>query len=417
MDSRYPYILGSYKLVHEARRNWTGSAIANINFEYTALRQMKLNAVCFPGADPNLNKYLEYAPRLTGGFDGLMEKADSSMYLGMSWCDAISYHTAGIPAYTNDIMSEQMFQGVSPYIGRDHSNMDNWDVFDMDALMDNASFYGGLGIFIDSMPYILLDFGIIARQIKNEMDANVLEDAGILVGEYIELLSDIESAGALANSLAEERNGEYFAALGSGPTEEERKIWFKEARRANETLLSCYKVCADDMFKINAMDFLCVGSSKHTGNIKKLKEAVALIKEGKVEESISEGMAYVDLALTSYYFSEEVAEHMRAQICAPEYADKRTWARGRELNCLTHYKLIDEFNKKVQGLLHPKTLLNHIGRVRAVLMPKKYFPSLLADVITMMEQAAHDEALYIPPLFENEKAALKTVLQKLNAIK
>ena len=54
----------------------------------------------------------------------------------------------------------------------------------------------------------------------------------------------------------------------------------------------------------------------------------------------------MDLASTSYYFSESIVNRMRDQVCGAEFADRRTWARGRELSCMTMYDLMTSIKRK-----------------------------------------------------------------------
>ena len=159
MDTRYPYIYGSYKLTHECKPEWAGKTIANINFEYTALRMKKLQATAYVGVNALPINYYPYSPELIGGgFEEKNQYAPQTEYYMLSWSDCISYHSAGIPTLCNDPISEQYYEGTGPYVGRDHSNFDNWDVFDVKILEDVGRFYGGLGIYLDSMPYLMLDF-------------------------------------------------------------------------------------------------------------------------------------------------------------------------------------------------------------------------------------------------------------------
>jgi len=414
-ETRYPYIVGSYRLTHEGKPEWMGKAVADINFEYTALRQKVLNAGVFPGADVNLRKYLEYAPELKGGFDRITEEIDCSGYYMMSWCDAIAYHTAGIPAYSNDIISEQM-AGDSPYIGRDHSNADDMAVFDRKTLEDNARFYGGLGIYIDSLPYLEMDFTSMAKQVEIETKADILKSAGIDTSGLMRILDMIKEYGDGINDAAQRRNVEYLQAAENPMDEKTRADYFTEARSFNEEMLSLYKVFADDIYMISAMDFLCLGSSKHTGNIEKLQETIDYINAGKLEEAMTEALAYVDLCMASYYFSEEIAERMKRRICGDEYAGKRTWARGRELSCETYYELVETMRRKTSCLMAPHGIGDYIKVAKALITPKSFLPKLLADVIEMLEAAIENERKKIPEIFSAEEAALRGVEKRLERI-
>ena len=158
MDSRYPYIYGSYKMAKLYESEFREKAIANLNFEYTALSQHCLQGLAYLCCNNIYKNYFPYSPELVGGFKIKNNSSPQSEYYIMSWADNISYLNIGVPSYLNDAITEQLYTGTSLYVGRDHSNKDNWEVFDEKTLEDVARFYGGLAIYIDALPFIDLDF-------------------------------------------------------------------------------------------------------------------------------------------------------------------------------------------------------------------------------------------------------------------
>lgn len=343
MDTRYPYIYGSYKLTHESKPEWSGKTIANINFEYTALRIKKLQATAYLGVNAIPISYFPYSPELVGGgFEEKEQYAPQTEYYMLSWADCISYHTAGIPTLCNDPISEQYYEGTGPYVGRDHSNMDNWEVFDTNILEDVSRFYGGMGIYLDSMPYLELDYQEQANRIKGEIDKEFLDTWGISYEEYFDAVDRMNDLAGNLNDITKHRNDEYVNALTEGINIEEKKKWFTNAADKNKYILEAYKCIADELDRINSYDFICLATVKYmqnTGMLLAVKEALA---EGDTEKAF-EGLAPIDLATASYYFDEEVVEHMRKQICDPKFIDRRTWAAGRELNVFTYYDLVQSF--------------------------------------------------------------------------
>ncbi|MGI6721556.1 MAG: M28 family peptidase [Anaerovoracaceae bacterium] len=340
MGTRYPYILGSYRLTHEAKKEWTGRAIANINFEYTALKMKKLQALAYMGVNDLLSSYYPYSPELTGrGFKEKMEHGPETEYYMFSWSDSVSYHSSGIPVITNDPISEQYYEGTGPYVGRDHSNFDNWDVFDEGILEEVSRYYGGLGLYLDSMPYLCLDFSEQADRIKREVDRGALDALGIDSEEYFAALDQLATAAKEVKTLAENGNAAYIEALSNGLREEEKRAWFGKSRALNSKLLKAYKVFADDLDRYNAEDFICLATVKYLGNAAMLQAAGEALSQGNIDKAAADIMP-VDLVASSFYFDEDVVEHMRKQICDPEFADRRTWARGRESHVFTYYDLV-----------------------------------------------------------------------------
>ena len=83
---------------------------------------------------------------------------------------------------------------------------------------------------------------------------------------------------------------------------------------------------------------------------------------------------------------------MRKQICAPQYADRRTWASGRELQVSTGYDIMEAFKaEKAQGAGFDRT-------------------------ITLIEAAAKQELSFIASAMENERNILEKARKELEKI-
>ncbi len=224
IDTKYPYITGSYETIKKKMTEWKNKVIADINFEYAALALEELKAVTTIGNEINLFDYINYSPELTGGFEKKSAGTGSQLYNGLSWCDGISYCTAGIPVYTNDIITEQL-EGKSAYIGRDHSNHDNWESYNPDALRDSIRYYGGLGIYLDSLPYLEIDFSAQSKRIRVESDFDSLEEQGIKTGRMQYKLKLLEDASKILLKELKDKNQKYFMEVDSGiDTDKQREF-------------------------------------------------------------------------------------------------------------------------------------------------------------------------------------------------
>lgn len=409
-DTRYPYIHGSYKLVHEAKPEWTGKVIANINFEYTALSLRELKAVGCIGGSGLLKGYFQYAPGLVGGFQSKSEEVDTESYYLFSWCDGISYHGEGIPTFGNDIITEQMEQGTSPYIGRDHSNHDNWEIFNRKALEDTARFYGGLGIYFDHLPYLQIDFSEQAQRIKKELNRELLDKLGLSCESYFSVVDELDKWGKTAARAAKNGNERYFSQLEKGLNEAERRQHYDKARRHNVRALQIYELFSREIDKINQFDFLCLGSAKYAENIEALFNAIGFLQKGDLEKAMEEGIAYVDLALASYYFSEQIVNHMQAQICSPKYADKRTWARGREVHVSTCYALVNNLMHKFN--MTSTGFRSSISMIKAglVLKVKPLRNRFFQNTIREIEATIEEEKKYMVETMNKEKDSLEKAI-------
>lgn len=344
IDSKYPYISGSYETVQQKLPQWKGKVIADINFEYAALELEALTAVSSIGNEVNLFRYLDYSPELTGGFQRKDKGTGAEQYYGLSWCDGISYCTSGIPVYTNDIISEQL-EGKSPYIGRDHSNFDDWGSYSIDALRDSIRFYGGFGIYLDSLPYVEIDFSSQSRRMHAETEFDSLDEEGMKTAKMRTTLKVLEETSGKLLKAFQHKNQEYLENLDEGLDLSRQKEVFDRARKANEQVLHIFDYFQSKIDGIAPSDFLISRSGKYLMNVALLGEAEDALKNGD-GKAAKDKLMEVDMAGISYYFSESTAERMCRQVCGKEYYARRSWARGRELNCQTLYPLMVSLKRK-----------------------------------------------------------------------
>ena len=333
-NSKYPYITGSYELMQSKLKEWRHRIIADINFEYAALPLEEIKAVSTIGADRNLLDYIKYSPERTGGYRCKgTDEIPLDSYSMFSWVDAVSYCTEGIPAYTNDVLTEQL-EGLSPYIGRDHSNHDDWDSFSTDALRDSINYYGGFGMYLDFLPYVRIDFSRQADRLYAESSFDELEKEGMKTGGYRKKLDALAEAGKKLAEIIDHKN--------------DSETGHAKAAEMNRDLLELNDWFQKKLDRIAASDFIITASGKSLYNASLLYDAAAALETCDVETA-KEKLFEVDLASTSYFFSESIVDHMRDQVCGEAFASRRTWARGRELSGMTLYDLMTSIKRKEES--------------------------------------------------------------------
>ena len=121
-------------------------------------------------------------------------------------------------------------------------------------------------------------------------------------------------------------------------------------------------------------------------NIELLQGAAEYIKAGEAEKALTECLASVDLCLSSYFFSREVVEHMRKQICDPAFADRRTWAAGRELNVSANYNMMQTFKEEASSGAGFEKTLKYIEEAAATEL--SYIPVAMQSEIKTMNKTA-----------------------------
>ena len=358
-DGKYNYIFGAYQMVHKLKPDWQGRTIAQINFEYTALQLNKLGIASTVGNEINFVSYAEeYAPELLGGFREINEKIEPYTSAFAPYCDLIGYVTGGIPGYTNDVMSEQIFDNTSPYCGRDHSTADNWEIFNINALEDTDRFYGGFGIYLDQLPCMEMDFSAHAARIRYPLDdeaVEALKGVKVDVDGLKAVLDKLTKASKELFRVQHANNTQYMkllddCSMNDSDTDKLHKEWFAKAKDSNRETLDIFKYFHMELDRVTPIGLLYVGSQKYMENISQIMEAIANIKKGDVTRAVKENLLEVDLLGKSLYFSKSIVDHGYRQAVAPEYAESRIWAEGRESDsCLTMYRTMRSLGRKMKS--------------------------------------------------------------------
>lgn len=349
-DCKQPYITGAYSVIKAKGDEWRHKAIADINFELAGLPLDEIRSITSVGNENNMHSYLPYSPELTGGFKEKKVGFGDEGYYGLAWCDGVCYYTAGIPTYGNDPETQQM-EGNSPYIGRDHSQHDNWDIFSEDALRDTIRYYGGFCIYLDSLPYTELDFAGESKRMHDETQFDELDKEGMKTAKMRATLAELEKASAALLEKTRTKNEEYLKALDAADGEmslQKQKEIYDKARTSNLKALKIFDYFQQKMCGVSPGDFLITRSGKYLMNVAQFGEAQEALEMGDADTARQKLME-VDLAGMSYLFSEEVVDKILRQAVGSEYADKRTWAKGRELKCASHYELMTGLKRKIES--------------------------------------------------------------------
>lgn len=348
-DCKQPYISGAYFVIQAKGSEWKHKAIADINFEYVGLPLDEIRSITGIGNENNIHSYIPYSPELTGGFKAKKAGIGAEGYYGLAWCDGVCYYTAGIPTYGNDPETQQM-EGNSPYIGRDHSQFENWDIYSEDALRDSIRYYGGFCIYLDSLPYVELDFAGHSKRLHDETQFDELDKEGMKTSKMRETLDKLEKASAALLEKTRARNDGYLELLDKADgklSSQQQKDAYDKARFLNLKVLEIFDYLQREIDGVSPGDFLISRSGKYLMNVAQLGEAQEALEAGDAETAVQKLME-VDFAGISYLFSEEIVNKIRRQAVGSEYAAKRTWSRGRELKCETHYKLMTGLKKKIE---------------------------------------------------------------------
>lgn len=346
LDSKYPYISGSYKLLAGPKKSWTGKALVDINFEYSALKLNEFRVITSIENIKLYEKFLDYIPKKVPGYETVAQDVRAEDYYILSWADTISYISQGVPIIINDAISEQIYAKTSPYIGRDHSNYDNFEVYSEEAARGNTGVFGALAIYIDNTPALELDFTGQVKRIRAATNFELLTSLNMDAEKFKKSLCTLEGTGSAIFTELQKFNTAYIEQINNSLNEQTMKRTFRSAEKTNEIILRVYKSLQETIDKIAPLDFIIVGHQKYTDNIMLFQNGIELLKSGNVKAALDDCILNIDLARSSYSFSKVVVQHISDQVVSPKYKSHRTWAQGKELSCLTLYEVVESLKSK-----------------------------------------------------------------------
>ena len=206
-DSAAPDLLGAWMLLDELKKEWAGKIMADINFEYTALRTKRLNAFTSYEMKDMYLDFLGYMPESMPGFEEIGQDVKLDDYYLLTWCDACTFLMKGVPVFMNESVYEQIYEGTSPYIGRDHTNKDNFDTYDADTHLGCTAWYGALGIYLDNQDIIVPDYLNRCERLRlDDEEKAFLDKEGISYEAYSRRLNAFEEYAKAAKTLMEAYN-------------------------------------------------------------------------------------------------------------------------------------------------------------------------------------------------------------------
>ena len=154
-DTKYDWSTGAYRQVFEARPEWQGHVIADLNFELPAHAHSTRDAV---------RCTYEYADFVRSFVDavqmpeGIYPEGMTTLYPIETWSDDFTMAISGIPSMVNDFSGGPFMENYY------HSQYDNQDVYEEEVYTFHHEFYLKLLLAIDSLALPPMDFGRVLDQ-------------------------------------------------------------------------------------------------------------------------------------------------------------------------------------------------------------------------------------------------------------
>lgn len=333
-NSRYDWSTGAYNQIFNIHPEWVGKAFANMNFElpaYEHTTQDEIRSVY------ELNNYLTKFAKTVPSVDGVYKDGISVVSPLRTWSDDFSFGIAGVPALRNDFQDSDFMR--THY----HSQFDNEDTYNADALKFHLNLYGLLSMHYDQTAVVPLDFTTRLTEMKKVIDADIFGQAEVSSDQ---LVAEIDKAIALAeevNTKVLKVNDNYLTALTEEDTDKAQKL-YEDSRELNSGLLSAFKYAEDQFVRLTWEDDQIFPHEHAQNNITNLTLAIDALNKGDITTAIDEYLWAIDNNWYAYDFEKEVFDYFTNYVLdAPK--EKLMWGDGRIVG---HENLFNPINALIE---------------------------------------------------------------------
>lgn len=376
MESAAPDLLGAWELLHNLKPEWEGKVIADINFEYTGLAASQLRSFASHEMCETYFDFLTYMPEEAPGFPAVNHEIALEDYPLLTWCDACPFIMQGVPVFMNDVIHDQIYEDTSPYIGRDHTNMDNFDSYSAEAHLGSTWWYGCLGIYLDQKPVLVPDFSRRIRTLElTKAETALLKKEQIPYQDYEKQLQAFQAYGQLVAEKLRKFNGTDQSVQAAG--------------KINAALLKIQKLLAHatDGLTTAIPSMITVPHKVYLEKGTLFQEALRLEQAEGYEAAYEQALRKVDLAGLKDRFSHELPQKMKQWVLK----ENQTWNQGKCKNFFTdqdltpqNWKTAYEMNRNtIEKALRSET--DCLKKVNGLLIQLLIENADQADIPQMME--------------------------------
>lgn len=318
LDSAAPDLLGPYKLLKELKPEWAGKVIADINFEYTGMSLRNLRAIASYEMTDMYKDFAACMPDRMPGYEGVAEEVLPEEYYLMTWADSCVFIMNGIPVFMNDAVYEQIYEETSPYMERDHSNMDDLSIYSAEAHVGTTEWFGCLGLYLDGKAVIEPDYrercAVLAL---DEEEKSFLESQEIRFHEYLRNLKKFGKYAEAASELLRKYNSR--TAAGSD-----------ESLYINSMILKAQKLLADgtDGLTTSMPSMISVPHKVYMEKARYFADAMELMRTSGYEKAYDEALKKIDMVGLERKFSEDLIIKIKSFILG----ENATWNENKSRN-------------------------------------------------------------------------------------
>ena len=326
-DTKYDWSTGAYRQVFEARPQWQGHVIADMNFELPAHAHSSRDAVrC-------TYEYADFIQKFVDGVkipEGIYPDGMTTLYPIETWSDDFTMSIAGIPSMVNDFSGGPFMENYY------HSQYDNQDVYEEPVYRFHHEFYLRLLCAIDSLALPPLNFARVLAGSIESLDMTLCERTGANGPLLLEKTEEAQKEAAVL--------WEKIRRWNAGNMES--RDW-KKSDKITEKLLGIFRKSQDYFVRLDWDDGVIFPQQAVQNNLYALDEAMEYLSLGQVEPALN-AFYSIDNNCYAFQFEKEVFYHFTEYIMK-QSPDRLMWGKGRIIHHENLYDIVKSLREKRAG--------------------------------------------------------------------
>lgn len=334
-NTRYDWSTGAYNQIFRIHPEWVGKAFADMNFELPAYEHTTTNEI---RADYELKNFLTKFTKSVPSVDGVYKDGISVVSPLRTWSDDFSFSIAGVPSLRNDFQDSEFMH--SHY----HTQYDNEDTYNGQALEFHLNLYGLLAMHYDQTAVTPLDFTTRLDALAKSVKSDVFKSANVSSDELTAAIEETTKTAKEINAQVEKINADYTKALVAGDEKEVKKL-YDESRSLNSSLLATYKYAQDQFVRLTWEDEPIFPHEHAQNNIPNLQGAIKALEKGNAGKALDDYLWLIDNNWYTYDFDKEVFDYFTNYVL-DQPADRLMWGAGRIMGHEDLYDTVASLKKK-----------------------------------------------------------------------
>lgn len=335
-DSKYDWSTGAYRQVFEARPDWQGRVVADLNFELPAHAHGRKDSI------RSVYEYIDFLEEFLNGIEMDYEAYPEGIELRypiQTMSDDFSMAIAGIPSMVNDFTSGSFME--THY----HSQFDNEEYYQEVVYAFHHRLYASLALEFDRTAVAPLNFARLFAAMEAAIEPNFPAGAE---AENEELRRVAAEAGELGQQVYEwcvGINRGYRELLEAG-CYEDAVTYQRRFGAQRMVLMKVFRKAQDSFVRLNWQDEVLFPQEAVGRNLRQLQRAQECLEASDIYGAL-DAIYQIDNNRYAFLFQQEVFDYFTDYVFN-QPKERLLWGAGRIVRHGNLFTLVQSLRGKLQ---------------------------------------------------------------------